>query len=144
MLVMADSPMAVDHTYSSKEIVLIIFDEEANYSGFVASIGKSDQLRVQAFGRNGSSFVVKVVCSDKFGWRVAQCETHLSAAMICDVATAEETQAGVVTEGGTLHDNDAAIGDEGAADIDDDRISTPTRRTQCLPTHLSSCNNWCP
>jgi hypothetical protein len=66
MSVVADSPMAVYHTYPSKEIVLIRIAEEANYSGCAVSIGRSDFMRVHAYGRNGSKFVVKVVCSDNF------------------------------------------------------------------------------
>ena len=55
-------------------------------------------MRVQAYGRNGSSFVVKVVCSEKFGWRVSKCDTRLFAAMNVDVSNKVQAQAGVVTE----------------------------------------------
>jgi hypothetical protein len=139
MLVVADSPMAVDHTYPSKEVSLIRISEEANYSGCAVSIGRSDTMRVHAYGRNGSNFEVKVVCSDTFGWRVAQCDTCLPAAMICDVAAAEEAQAGVVTECGTLHDDDSVVGDIGAADIDSDQDhNTPNKDTMSACTPFKS------
>ena len=96
-------------------------------------------MRVHAYGRNGSEFVVKVVCSDKFGWRISKCDTRLPAAMICDVATAEEVQAGVVTEGGTLHDKDAVVGDEGAADIDNEQnLNTYNKDTMSARTSFKS------
>ena len=87
MSIVADSSMAVDHTYPSKEVALIRIAEEANYSGCQVTIGRSDLMRVQAYGRYGSSFEVKVVCSEKIGWRVSACNTRSSEAMNVDVAT---------------------------------------------------------
>ena len=81
-------------------------------------------MRVQAYGRNGSSFEVKVVCSDKFGWRVSACNTRSSEAMNADVATEvqAQAQAGVVTEGVAVHEDDDIFGEEGTADDNDDTI----------------------
>jgi len=110
--------MAVGHTYPSKELALIRIAEEANYSGCKVTIGRSDVMLVQAYGRNGSSFEVKVYCSDKFGWRVSVCNTRLSEAMNADVATEvqAQAQAGVVTKGVTVHECVKLFGEEGTAD----------------------------
>jgi hypothetical protein len=130
MSTVADSPMAVGHTYpsTSKELALIRIAEEANYSGCQVTIGRSDLMRVQAFGRNGSSFEVKVYCSDKFGWRVSACNTRSSEAMNADVATEvqEQAQAGVVTKGVTVHECDDLFGEEGTADNNAETIANNT------------------
>ena len=122
MSIVADSTMAVDHTYPSKEVALIRIAEEAKYSGCQVTIERSDLMRVQAYGRNGSSFVVKVVCSDKFSWRVSTCDTRSTASMNVDVSITVQAQAGVVTEGMTVHDDDDVIGEEDTADNNDDTI----------------------
>ena len=49
----------------------------------------------------------------KIGWRVSACDTRLSEAMNVDVSTTVQTQAGVVTEGMTVHEDDNVIGEEG-------------------------------
>jgi hypothetical protein len=112
----ADSPMAIDHTYPSKEVALIRIAEEANYSGCQVTIGRSDLMRVQAYGRMGSSFEVKVVFSDKFGWRVSACNTRLSGVMNADVAT----------KGVTVHEDDDLFGEEGTADNNADTSEDDT------------------
>jgi hypothetical protein len=48
--------------------------------------------------------------------------------MICDVAAAEEEQDGVLTEGGTLHDEDSNVGDIGVAYIDSDQDHNTTNK----------------
>ena len=90
-------------------------------------------MSVQAYGWNGSSFVVKVVCSDNFGWRVSTCDTRLSAAMNDDVSITVQAQAGVVTEGVTVHDDDNVICEEGTADNNDDTVedNTDTNKSVC-------------
>jgi hypothetical protein len=129
--------MAIGHTYPSKEVALIRIAEEANYSGCQVTIGRSDLMRVQAYGRNGSSFEVKVVCSDKFGWRVSACNTRSSEAMHADVATEvqAQAQAGVVTKGMTVHEDDDLFGEEGTADNNADTIedNTDTNKSGCTP-----------
>ena len=72
------------HTYPSNESAMMRISEEANFSGCPVSIGWSDYFWVSAFGRSGSSFVVKVVLSDKFGWRVSECDTRSAQAISYD------------------------------------------------------------
>ena len=138
MSIVAESPMAVDHTYPSKEVALVSIAEGANYSGCQVTIGRSDLMCVQAYGRNGSSFVVKVVCSEKFGWRVSKCDTRSSAAMNVYVSTMVQAQAGVVTEGVTLHDYDNIIGEEGTADNNNDTILNDNNNTKSARTPFKS------
>jgi hypothetical protein len=113
-----DYPMAVGHSYPSKEVALIRIAEEANYSGCQIGIGRSDLMRVHAYGRKGSSFDVRVVCSEKFGWKVSACNTRSTNAMSSDVATQvqAQAQAGVAKQGVTLHENDDMFVEEGTAD----------------------------
>ncbi len=128
MSTVADSPMAVGHTYPSKEVALIRIAEEANYSGCQVAIARSDLLRVQAYGRKGSSFEVRVVWSVKFGWRVSACNTRSSKAMSADVATQvqAQAQAGVVSQGVTVHEDDNLFGEEGTADNNAETIANNT------------------
>ena len=81
MSVVEWAPMTKGHTYPSKEIAMMRIAEEANFSGCPVSIGRSDDRRVSAFGRSGSTVVVKVVLSDKFGWRLSECDTRSAQAI---------------------------------------------------------------
>ena len=85
-------------------------------------------MRVQAYGRNGSSFEVKVVCSDKYSWIVSACNTRSPEAMIVNVDTEvqAQAQAGVPTEGMIVHEDDDIVGEEGTTDNNDDTIEDNT------------------
>jgi hypothetical protein len=73
-----DQPMCVNHTYPDKEILLIRIAEEANLKHCEVSIDRSDNHRVHANGRNGSTFVVRVYFGLNHGWRVSQFKSENS------------------------------------------------------------------
>ncbi len=55
---------------------------------------------------------MRVVCSDKFGWRVSACNIRSSKAVSADVDTQvqAQAQAGVASQGVTVHEDDDMFG----------------------------------
>jgi hypothetical protein len=69
--------LMVNHTFPSKEILLIRIAEEANLSGINVSVKRSDDFRLEVVGSKQSQFEVVAACSSAKGWRVTACETRL-------------------------------------------------------------------
>jgi hypothetical protein len=123
------SPLILDHTFPTKEVLLLRITEEANLSSCHVSSKRSDDYRVKIVGSSDSSFKINAVYSSTYGWKVTKCETRH------DLLSQEETTAlgGGVEE---IHnDGSDVLGDDkGCADED---ISH-----NCARTPIKSC--WIP
>ena len=101
--------------------------EEANFSGCPVYIGQSDDRRVSAFGRSGSYFVVRVVLSVKFGWRVSECDTRSAQAITYAGANTSEAEVDPLV----VETPEEAMVEVGTADGDEDNNNlvndTPTK-----------------
>jgi hypothetical protein len=112
------SPLMLDHTFPTKEVLLLRITEEANLSGCHVSSKRSDDYRVQVVG------------SSDYGWKVTKCETRH------DSLSQEETTA---LDGGVeeIHnDGSDILGDEeGCADeyISHNCACTPIKSRWILP-----------
>jgi hypothetical protein len=100
------SPLMLDHTFPTKEVLLLRITEEANLSGCHVSSKRSDDYRVQVVGSSDSSFKINAVYSYTYGWMVTKCETRH------DLLSQEETTA---LDGGVedIHNNGCdVLGDD--------------------------------
>ncbi len=70
-----DTPLKVDDTFPSKEILLICTAEEANFSGCSTSSKKSDDRRLQIIGID-SWFCMFATFSPSYGLKVTRCDTQ--------------------------------------------------------------------
>ncbi len=61
------SPLMLDHTFPTKEVLLLRITEEANLSGCHVSSKRSDDYRVQVVGSSDSSFKMNAVYSSTYG-----------------------------------------------------------------------------
>jgi hypothetical protein len=85
--------------------------EEANISGFPVSLVRSDDKRVHAHGRSGSSLSIKAGYSNKFGWKVYKYDTHSAPSKTStdsdiNVAPLKDTGLGSIEEGTADGDSD--------------------------------------
>jgi hypothetical protein len=84
-----DTPLKVDDTFPSKEILLIRTAEEANFSGCSTSSKRSDDRRLQIIGIPHSWFRMSATFSPSYGWKVTRCDTRI-AQPVDDIAEEEE------------------------------------------------------
>jgi hypothetical protein len=109
MITMAEvesSPLMLDHTFPTKEVLLLRITEGANLNSCHVSSKRSDDYRVQVVGSSNSSFKTYAVFSSTFGWKVTKCETRL------DLLSQEET---TVLDSGVeviLNDGSDVLGDD--------------------------------
>ena len=84
--------LMVNHTFPSKEILLICIAKEANLSGIKVSVKRSVDFRFEVVGSKQSHFAVVAACSSAKGWRITVCQTRLKVAntMTTDHPTADE------------------------------------------------------
>jgi hypothetical protein len=113
MTVVDEFPLKVGHTFPCKELVLMRIAEEANIAGCPVSLVRSDDKRVHAHGRNGSSLSIKAGYSNKFGWKVYKYDTHSAPSKTStdsdiNVAPLKDTGLGSIEEGTAdgVSDND--------------------------------------
>ena len=118
--VVEEFPMLVNHTYPSKEIAMLRIAEEANFCGCSYSLVRSDDKRVHAFGRGGSLFEVRIGFSIRYGWKVHECKTRMTADAAEITAAPNETQRQELIE-------------EGTADGDSDDDTTGTGKNDRSP-----------
>jgi hypothetical protein len=124
------SPLMLDHTFPTKEVLLLRITEEANLSGCHVSSKRSDDYRVQVLGSSYSSFKIKAVYSSTFGWKIIKCETRH------ELLSQEETTA---LDGGVeeIHNygSDVLGDDNGCADEDthNNCARTPIKLRWILP-----------
>ena len=100
--------------------------EEANNSGFPVSLVRSDDKRVHAQGRNGSSLSIKVGYSNKHGWKVYKCDTHsalskTSADADINVTPLKDTGVGSIEQGTADGDSDNDTNKEADVSLKGDR-----------------------
>jgi len=123
-------PNAKGHTYPSKEIAMMRISEEANLMRCLVLIGRSDDRRLSSFGRIGLEFVVKVVLSDKFGWRVSECDTCSAQAISYVGANTAEAEVDPLA----METLEVGMIEMGTADSDEDNNNqvkdTPTKSHQ--------------
>ena len=122
-----ETPMMVGHTYPTKEIVLLRIAEEANVSGCMISIVRSDSKRVTATGgRDGHKFCIKVLYNNVHSWKVEVCNTYpekMADDKFVDDGKNDET---MLTEiGGEVgnpddHSEDDPKDDDNGDSVDDD------------------------
>ncbi len=73
-----DSPLKVEDTFPSKEILLIRTAEEANFSGCSTSAKRSDDRRLQIIGKPHLWFSVSATFSPSYGWKVTRSDTRIA------------------------------------------------------------------
>ena len=114
--------LMVNHTFPSKEILLIRIAEEANLSGINVSVKRSDDFRLEVVGSKQSQFEVVAACSSAKGWRVTACETRLQVpnTTTTDHATADAFKENKdnTDDDGVEGDSDEVSDDEGGDDED--------------------------
>jgi hypothetical protein len=111
MTVVDEFPLKVGHTFPCKELVLMRIAEEANIAGCPVSLVRSDDKRVHAHGRNGSSLSIKAGYSNKFGWKIYKYDTHSAPSKTStdsdiNVAPLKDTGLGSIEEGTADGDSD--------------------------------------
>jgi hypothetical protein len=120
----------LDHTFPTKEVLLLRITEEANFSGCHVSSKRSDDYRVQVVGSSYSSFKIKSLYLSTFGWKITKCETRH------ELLSQEETTA---LDGGVeeIHNDGSDVlgDDEGCADEDTHHncARTPIKSHWILP-----------
>jgi hypothetical protein len=67
------SPLMLDHTFPTKEVLLLRITEEANLNGCHVSSKRSADYRVQVVGSSDSLFKIYAVFSSTYGWKVTKC-----------------------------------------------------------------------
>jgi hypothetical protein len=114
MTVVDEFPLEVGHTFPCKELVLMRIAEEANIAGCPVSLVRSDDKRVHAHGRSGSSLSIKAGYSNKFGWKVYKYDTHSAPSKTStdsdiNVAPLKDTGVGSIEHGTADGDSDNDI-----------------------------------
>jgi hypothetical protein len=120
-------PLLVDHTFPSKEILIICIAEEANLSGINISVKRSDDFRFEVVGSKQSKFAVVTACSSAKGWRITVCQTRLKVAntMTTDHPTADEYE-----DNNEYPDDDGIEGDADGLSDDEDGDDEETSKQQ--------------
>ena len=73
-----DTPLKVEDTFPSKEILLIRTAEEANFAGCSTSAKRSDDRRLQIIGKPHLWFSMSATFSPSYGWKVTRCDTRIA------------------------------------------------------------------
>ncbi len=102
------SPLMLDHTLTTKEVLLLRITEEANLNGCHVFSKRSDNYRVQVVGSSDSLFKIYAVFSSYYRWKVTKCETRH------DLLSQEETTA---LDGGV-----EVIPNDGSDVLGDDKV----------------------
>ncbi len=120
----------LEHTFSTKEVLLLRTNEEANLSSCHVSSKRIDDYKVKVVGSADSSFKINAVYSSTYEWKVTKCETRH------DLFSQEEATAlvGGVEEihndGSNILGNDKECADE---DISHNCARTPIKSHWILP-----------
>jgi len=85
-----DTPLKVDDTFPSKEILLIRTAEEANFAGCSTSAKRSHDHRLQIIGIPHSWFCMSATFSPSYGWKVTRCDTRIAQPVNNDNIAQEE------------------------------------------------------
>jgi hypothetical protein len=85
-----DTPLKVDDTFPSKEILLIRTAEEANFAGCSTSAKRSDDRRLHIIGIPHSWFCMSATFSPSYGWKVTRCDTRIAQPVNDDDIAQEE------------------------------------------------------
>ena len=124
-----DSPLAVGHTFPSKEILLIRTAEEANLSRCSTSSKRSNDHRLHIHGVPDSSLRMFATFTSTKGWKVTRCETRIALPPVNhDGITVDEEVENVAAKsvesggdkGGEEGGDDLEEGDADGSDADGD------------------------
>ena len=85
-----DTPLKVDDTFPSKEILLIRTAKEANFAGCSTSAKRSDGRRLQIIGIPHSWLCMSATFSPSYGWKVTRCDTRIAQPVNDDDIAKEE------------------------------------------------------